>query len=174
MRPVAIAALLALSTLIVTDALARDVGMGILMIWPTARSTALAGAMTGLADEVDAAYCNPAGLAFQTTGSADISYYKWLPGLYPGMRYVSAAGGVPLNLRFLRGRRAFIAGSVASLEVGRMSVFEEHTGKYIREIRPSRVSVGADVAATLSDRIAIGLGAKLLMSRDAIPPWPYL
>jgi hypothetical protein len=90
------------------------------------------------------------------------------------MRYVSAAGGVPINLGFLRGHRAFIAGSVASLEVGRMSVFEEHTGKYIREIRPSRVSVGADVAATLSDRIAIGLGAKLLMSRDAIPPWPYL
>jgi hypothetical protein len=153
---------------------AREVGMGVLMIWPTARSTALAGAMTGLADDLDAAYFNPAGLAFQTTGSADISYYKWLPGLYPGMRCVSAAGGVPLNLRFLRGRRAFIAGSVASLEVGRMSVFEEHTGKYIKEVRPSRVSVGADLATTLSSSIAIGLGAKLLMSRDAIPPWPYL
>jgi len=29
---------------------------GALMIWPTARSTSLAGAMTGLADEVDATY----------------------------------------------------------------------------------------------------------------------
>jgi hypothetical protein len=174
MKNAAIAVLLAVCLAVTATVQARDVGMGVLTIWPTARSTALAGAMTGLADEVDAAYCNPAGLAFQTTGSADISYYKWLPGLYPGMQYVSAAGGVPLNLGFLRGRRAFIAGSVASLEVGRMSVFEEHTGRYIKEIRPSRVSVGADVAATLSSSIAIGLGAKLLMSRDAIPPWPYL
>jgi hypothetical protein len=174
MKNAATAIRLAMCLAATAIAQARDVGMGVLTIWPTARSTALAGAMTGLADEVDAAYFNPAGLAFQTTGSADISYYKWLPGLYPGMRCVSAAGGVPLNLRFLRGRRAFIAGSVASLEAGRMSVFEEHTGKYIKEVRPSRVNVGADLATTLSSSIAIGLGAKLLMSRDAIPPWPYL
>jgi hypothetical protein len=34
--------------------------------------------------------------------------------------------------------------------------------------------MGASVAVTLSDNVAIGLGAKLLMSKDAIPPWLYL
>jgi hypothetical protein len=174
MKNAAIAVLLAVCLAVTPNVQARDVGMGVLMIWPTARSTALAGAMTGLADEADATYFNPAGLAFQTAGSADISYYKWLPDLYAGMHCASAAGGVPLNLRFLRGRRAFIAGSVAGLQVGRMPVFEEHTGRYIREVCPSRNDVGAHVAVTLSDDIAVGLGARLLVSRDAIPPWPYL
>ena len=174
MRPVAVAALLAVSASLVTSALARDVGMGVLMVWPTARSTALAGAMTGLADEADAAYFNPAGLAFQTTAKAYITYDNWLQDLYPGMRYASASGGVPLNLRFLQGRRAYIAGSTALLRIGRMSVYDERTGRNIGQVCPSRGEVGVRVAAVLSDNIAVGLGAKLLVSRDAIPPWPYL
>lgn len=76
-------------------------GMGVLTIWPTARSTALAGTMTGLADEADATYFNPAGLAFQTTAKADVTHASWLPGLYPGMYYESAAGGAPVRLPFL-------------------------------------------------------------------------
>ncbi len=174
MKYQAIAALFVLCMAGVPTAGARDIGMGVLTIWPTARSTALAGAMTGLADEADATYFNPAGLAFQTTARADVNYDNWLPGLYRGMRYASSEGGVPLNLRFLRGRRAFIAGSATYLRIGRMSVFSERTGKYVGEVCPSRGDLGVCAAATLSDNIAIGLGAKLLVSRGAIPPWPYL
>jgi len=73
-RPAAIAALLALCLTAAPNAEATSIGMGVLMIWPTARSTALAGAMTGLADEADATYFNPAGLAFQTTAKTNLSY----------------------------------------------------------------------------------------------------
>lgn len=174
MRHPAIGALLAACFANMPIAQARDFGMGVLMIWPTARSTALAGAMTGLADEADATYFNPAGLAFQMTAKADITYDNWLPDLYPGMRYASAAGGVPLNLRFLQGRRAFIAGSAARLRIGRMFVLDEHTGRNVGQVCPSRGEVGARVAVMVSNNIAVGLGAKLLISQDAIPPWPYL
>jgi hypothetical protein len=174
MRSAAFAALFVTCLAGVPTASARDVAMGVLMIWPTARSTALAGAMTGLADEADAAYFNPAGLAFQTTAKAGITYDNWLQDLYPGMRYASAAGGVPLNLRFLQGRRAFIAGSAALLQIGRMFVLDERTGRNIRQVCPSRGDIAAHAAMMLSDRLAVGLGAKLLLSRDAIPPWPYL
>jgi hypothetical protein len=147
--------------------------MGVLMIWPTARSTALAGAMTGLADEADATYYNPAGLAFQTTARADLTYASWLPGLYPGMHYASAAGGGPLRLPFLRGRRAFVAGSLACITLGAMNIYDR-SGRLFGRVNPRRGAAGVHAAATLSDNIAVGLGAKLLTSRDAIPPWPYL
>src|SRR5512139_2062788 len=60
-------------------------GLPFLLIWPTARSTVLAGAVTGLADDPDAAFFNPAGLAFQSGIGATGSYVRWLPGLYPTM-----------------------------------------------------------------------------------------
>jgi hypothetical protein len=62
-------------------------GLPFLLIWPTARSTALAGAMTGLADDPDAAFFNPAGLAFQSGIGATAGYGDWLPGFYPDMRF---------------------------------------------------------------------------------------
>ena len=60
-------------------------GIPFLLIWPTARSTALAGAMTGLADDPDAAFFNPAGLAFQSGTGATVDYGHWLPDIYPGI-----------------------------------------------------------------------------------------
>jgi hypothetical protein len=174
MRDTAIATLIAVCLADLSIAQARDVGMGVLMIWPTARSTALAGAMTGLADGADATHFNPAGLAFQTTAKADVTYDNWLQDLYPGMRYASVEGGMPFNLRFLQDHRAFLAGSLTHSRVGQMFVLSEHTGRNVKEVCPSRGEVGAHVAMTLSDNIAIGLGAKLLVSQDAIPPWPYL
>ncbi len=65
MRNTAIAALLALGASVVTNVQASEIGMGVLMIWPTARSTALAGAMTGLADEVDATFSTRPGWPFR-------------------------------------------------------------------------------------------------------------
>jgi len=173
MRSAAFAALFVTCLAGVPTANARDVAMGVLMIWPTARSTALAGAMTGLADEADAAYFNPAGLAFQTTSRADVTYANWLPDLYSGVRYASAAGGAPLRLPFLGGRSAFIAGSMANISLGRMSVFDEH-GHFVDQVSPWRGVAGAHAAAMLSDNLAVGLGAKLLLSQDAIPPWLHL
>jgi hypothetical protein len=174
MRNTEIAALLAVFLAGASTAKGRDVGMGVLMIWPTARSTALAGAMTGLADEADATYFNPAGLAFQATAGGNLNYANWLPGLYPGMHYASAAGGAPLRLPFLSGSNAFVAGSYSRIQVGEIDVINERTGGHVDRVHPSRKALGVHAAATLSDRIAVGVGAKLLMSQQAIPPWPYL
>ena len=62
-------------------------GLPFLLIWPTARSTALAGAVIGLADNPDAAFFNPAGLAFQSgigEGAGEIERSERLPEHYPG------------------------------------------------------------------------------------------
>ncbi len=96
-----------------------NTGVGALELWPTARSTALAGAMTGLADEADATYFNPAGLAFQTSAGANVDFGEWLPGLVPGMCFVAAAGGAPFRGQPLRGRHAYLSGSLVYLTMGK-------------------------------------------------------
>jgi hypothetical protein len=166
MRSMIIAALLALSASIVTSAQASGIGMGVLMIWPTARSTAVAGAMTGLADEVDATYFNPAGLAFQTTAKADITYANWLPGLYPGLYYASAAGGAPLRLPFLRGRNPLIAGSLTYMTVGETDIVDER-GEYLGRFNVWRGAAGAYAAVPLTSTLGVGVGLKLARSVHA-------
>jgi hypothetical protein len=47
--------------------------------------------MTGLADDPDAAFFNPAGLALQPGIGATASYVNWLPGLIPDLHYGYAA-----------------------------------------------------------------------------------
>ncbi|MCX6844799.1 MAG: PorV/PorQ family protein [candidate division WOR-3 bacterium] len=155
-----------LASLSTTEA---GIGMGVLMIWPSARSTALAGAMTGLADEADATYFNPAGLAFQTTAKADISYGNWLPGLYGGMYYASAAGGTPLHLPFLRGHNAFIAGSLTYLNLGETNIVNER-GEYLGRFVAWRGTIAAAVAAELAEHLAVGLQAKCIRSY-VVPEW---
>ena len=58
-------AVLGLSLIAGAAQASQDLGETFLLVWPTARSPALAGAMTALADESDAAYWNPGGLGFQ-------------------------------------------------------------------------------------------------------------
>src|SRR5512137_2074364 len=76
---------------------AQDFGAGLLTVWPTPRATALAGALTALADEADASFFNPGGLGFQTTAKATVSAGEWLPGLWPGMCHAYAATVIPLR-----------------------------------------------------------------------------
>jgi hypothetical protein len=159
MRNTALSVLLALSASIVTNAQASEIGMGVLMIWPTARSTALAGAITGIADEADATFFNPAGLASQTTAKADIGYGEWLPGIYQGMYYASAAGGAPLRLPFLNGRNAFIAGSLTYLLVGETDIVNER-GDYLGRFNVWRGVVSLSAAMGLVKDVDVGLTVK--------------
>jgi hypothetical protein len=138
-----------------------NVGAGALLLWPTARSTGLAGAMTGLADEADAAFFNPAGLAFQTTAKADITYASWLPGLYPGMLYASAMGGAPLHLQLLRDRNIYLAGSLTGMTLGETDIVNEH-GDFLGRVTVWRGAAAASAAMLLTDRLGVGIGLKVL------------
>lgn len=147
-----------------------EIGMTMLTIWPTARSTAVAGAMTALADEADAAYFNPAGLAFQAAAKADLSYGNWLPGLYPGMYYLFAAGGAPLHLSFLHGRNAYVAGSLTRMSVGETDVVDEH-GNFLGRYEAWRGAASVCAAASPAEGLGIGVGLKLLKSAHTSDYW---
>jgi len=170
--------IVALAALCVTHTIANpyfdpdEIGMTMLTIWPTARSTALAGAMTALADEADAAYFNPAGLAFQTTAKADLSYGNWLPGLYPGMYYVFAAGGAPLRLSFLDGRNAYVSGSLTRMSVGETDVVDER-GNYLGRHEAWRGAAAVCAAASLGRNSSAGVSLKVLRSEHLMYLWGW-
>ena len=138
-----------------------NVGAGASLLWPTARSTALAGAITGLADEADAAFFNPGGLAFQMTAKADLSYGNWLPGLYPGMLYGSAMGGAPIRLPFLDGHNAYISGNLTCLTTGETDIVNE-SGEFLGRVTTWSGTAGLQVAMLVTDQLGAGIGLKVL------------
>ena len=117
--------------------------------------------MTGLADEADAAYFNPAGLAFQATAKADVSYGNWLPGLYPGMRYGSAIGGAPLRLPFLGSHNTYVSGSAVYLTTGETDIVNER-GEFLGRVTTWRGATGLQVATLLTNRLGAAFGLKVL------------
>jgi len=136
-------------------------GAGALLLWPTARSTALAGAMTGLADEAEATFFNPAGLAFQSTAKADITAAEWLPGLYPGMLYGSAIGGAPIRPPCLGGHNAYVSGSLTGLTTGETDIVNEH-GDFLGRVTTWSGMAGLQVSVLVTDQLGAGIGLKVL------------
>ncbi len=164
MKALTVAALVVASVLTSSRAVADyegNVGPGAILLWPTARSTALAGTMTGLADEADAAFFNPAGLAFQMTAKASLSYGNWLPGLYPGMLYGSAIGGAPIRLPCLHDHDIYVSGSAVYLTTGETDVVNEH-GDYLGRVTTWSGMAGLQVGMLVTDKVAAGIGLKVL------------
>ncbi len=141
-------------------------GLPFLLMWPTARSTALAGAMTGLADDPDAAFFNPAGLAFQSGIGATASYADWLPGLYPGMEYAFAAGDVKLS------ERVCVGMSATWFHPGRIDIWWDEPPYYEGPPEVWRGALTCNVAVKLSKQVALGGTAKLIHSEMA-PSWVW-
>ena len=132
--------------------------------------------MTGLADEADATYFNPAGLAFQTTAKADINYANWLPGMYEGMGYAFAAGGAPVRLPFLHGRGAFIGGSLTYLTTGEVDIVNERgafLGRFIAWQGVASVCIAAPLTSTLGAGIGLKLARSVHTSMENDWPWEF-
>lgn len=172
MRIIAVPAL-CLASLLANPYFIPEADVGVLSVWPTARSTALAGAMTGLADEADATFFNPAGLAFQSTAKAELTDGNWLPGLYPGLCYLDAAGGAPLRFPFLRGRKAYLAGSLTYMTVGETDIVNDR-GDFLGRVNNWRGVAAACAAVALTDNIGAGVSVKLVRSEYPVNDWVWL
>jgi hypothetical protein len=145
-------------------------GLPFLLIWPTARSTALAGAMTGLADDPDAMFFNPAGLAFQPGIGATANYTNWLPGLYDDMHFAYTGWRMSLPIK---------PGNADSrVAVGLDASYLNLTNDYpVLEGPPPYPDVwdgalGASAAFAVTSRIAVGIKAKYIRS-FLVPEWVW-
>jgi hypothetical protein len=152
-------------------------GLPFLLIWPSARSTALAGAMTGLADDPDAAFFNPAGLAFQSGVGATADYGPWLPGVYPGMWQGYVAGRFALPVRL--DRRIAIGIDATELNLSDLGVSYIDPGWPPPRVQIWRVCAGAAVALRPIRDLGVGLKLKYVRSSlacysEGYGRWPDL
>ena len=144
-------------------------GLPFLLIWPTARSTALAGAVTGLADDPDAAFFNPAGLAFETGIGATASYADWLPGLYPGMRFSYVAARFSHTSPVAGGGQWAFGLEASGIDFGPACC--------VLDLQPPVPDVwdgelGLSVSHSFSKSLSVGAKAKLVRS-FLVPDWVW-
>ncbi len=149
----------------------QNPGAVFLLIWPTARSTALAGAVTGLADEQDASYYNPGGLGFQEGVGLTTSGGPWLPGLWPGMYYIYTSGGAGLPLNLPPIKNFNIGANFTYLTTGETDVINER-GEFIGRYRTWDAAFGIHSGVNLSDYLGFGLGVKYIYS-FLVPDWVW-
>lgn len=145
-----------------------------LTIWPTARSAALGGAMTGLADDADAAFWNPGGLGFQKGWGFTGTFNKYLPGLAPkGVNFYYLYGSIGYSFpNLFRNRMIFNIGFNSTyLTTGITEVINER-GEYLGEITTYVYSIGIHSGIRLSDKFGLGLGIKFIKSH-LIPDWMW-
>jgi hypothetical protein len=144
-------------------------GLSFLLIWPTARSTALAGAMNGLADDPDAAFFNPAGLAFQPGVGATAAYAAWLPGLYPDMHI----GYVAIRFRNTNAAGAYSPWAfgldVSEIDFGESYCIEPWLNPYPHAWDGT---LGLVISRTLGKNVSVGAEAKLIRSY-MVPDWVW-
>ena len=135
-----------------------------LMIYPGARSVGLAGAFTAVADDGSAAYYNPAGFAFQSEVNLYICRSNWLPGLYPGMRYLFGTLTVP-------SRWANIGVATTYLTTGKTEVINEQ-GHYIGEYQTYDVAPAIYASKKITPFLGVGGTLKYIYS-FLVPGWVF-
>jgi hypothetical protein len=149
----------------------QNPGCVFLEIWPSARATALAGAMTALADEPDAAYWNPGGLGFQKSFGANASHCNWLPGLYPGMylEYASAGFGIPIIPKKTLDLNLGLNSTY--LTTGKTVVVDEH-GNILGSFTSFDEAAAIHGGVQLLDVVGVGFNFKYIYS-FVVPDWVF-
>jgi hypothetical protein len=147
----------------------RNPGAVFLLIWPTARTTALAGAMTGLADDQDAACWNPGGLGFQQSLGGCLSGGSWLPGLYPGMYYTYASAGYGTVGILPGGRNLNVGLDYIYLTTGETDVVDEH-GNFLGRYTTYDRAIGLHAGAQVTQQLGVGTNVKFIQSY-LVPDW---
>jgi hypothetical protein len=148
----------------------EDLDGTFLMIWPTPRSTALAGAMTGLADEADASYWNPGGLCFRTGYSGILTHNYFLPGLFEGMYYENASIGAGFPGLLGKGKNLGVGMNATYLDLGKYDRSDAN-GNYLGTATDWRGAAELQGGFSFSEHLGIGLGLKVIHTPVEEPDW---
>jgi hypothetical protein len=162
-------AVLGLSLIAGAAQASQDLGETFLLVWPTARSTALAGAMTALADEPDAAHWNPGGLGFQKGLGGCASLCQWLPGLYQGMYYFYGSGG--MGLQVTQGMNLNVGADLTYMTTGETDVVDEQ-GNFLGRYVSYDVALGIHAGAQVTRAFGVGVNLKYIRSH-LTPEWVW-
>ena len=126
-----------------------------LLISPDARSSGMGEANVAIADDANAVFWNPAGLAFQSGMEFTASYAQWLPELTNDIWYGFAA------FKYSLGNLGTIGFNVVYFHLGeqmRMSPTGQEEGKFSR----NEFAITASYGATVTENFALGFGIKFI------------
>jgi len=117
--------------------------------------------VTGLADDPDAAWCNPGGLGLQQSFGGCLSGGNWLSGLYPGMYYTYANAGYSTVGILPGGRNLNVGMDYTYLTTGETDVVNEH-GEFLGRFRTYEMAVGLHAGAQVTSHLGVGANLKYI------------
>lgn len=130
-------------------------GFQFLKVHYSARALGMANAFTGMADDVDAVYFNPAGLAQQKDMSIKSNYINYVDGMNGG----SVAFNMPYQDDY---SIAFFAQYLNAGDIQRTSANNDGTYNIEGTFTASDLVAGASIAKKVKDNLDLGISAKIL------------
>lgn len=144
---------------------AQRPGVVFLLIWPGARSTAMSGAFSAIADDATACYYNQAGLAFIEQTVVSLQHANWLPALHADMYYEYAGVTKPI-------KTGTLGLNIIYLTTGLTEV-TNFQGVYLGRYTTFDIAIGVNYGLKLSPDLGFGLGWKFIYSY-LVPAWVWL
>lgn len=139
------------------QAQAGRAGVVFLMIEPDSRGAGMGNTGVALADNANATFWNPAGLAFQSGSEVGLTHSPWLSELDAGLFYDYVVGKYHWE-----GVGTF-AGHVSYLFMGEHEQ-RDRTGTAVAEFSSNDLAVGGSFGFNVTEQFAMGVGARYIHS----------
>ena len=133
-----------------------------LRIEPDSRSAGMGNAGVAVADNANAMFWNPSGLAFQKNTQLGITHANWLPEFDAGLFYEYLVGTYHVE-----GVGTF-GGNVTFLNLGEIER-RDANNNVLGESRSYELAVGASYGRKVSERLALGTSLRFIYSKLTDP-----
>lgn len=129
-----------------------------LRIEPDSRAAGMGNAGVAVADNANAMFWNPAGLAFQENTQLGLTHANWLPEFDAGLFYEYLVGTYHVD-----GIGTF-GGNVTFLNLGEIEIRDE-SGQVLNQAQSYELAVGASYGYRVSDRLGLGTSFRVIYSK---------
>ncbi len=162
LRTLALSLLLVLSAPLVQTASAQVGGAAVvfLMIEPDSRAAGMGNANVAIADNANAVFWNPAGLAFQTGSSVGITHSNWLPEFNANLFYEYAVGKVAVD------NIGTFGAHITYFNLGTHEATDE-LGNSLGQFKSYDLAAGLSFGRQITDNLGIGVSARTIVSNLA-------
>jgi len=134
-----------------------------LRIEPDSRSAGMGNAGVALADNANAMFWNPSGLAFQENTQVGLTHANWLPEFDANLFYEYLVGTYHVD-----GVGTF-GGNVRFLNLGETEV-RNGDNVVLNVINSYQLAVGTSYGRKISERLGVGTSVRFIYSKLASPP----